>query len=97
MRLWDVSYYDEETGDNFTYSKEVEEPTIAGDLNVMVSLLRAAGYGDGLIENMIGSTYFPGDMFPDLDACLGEAIGEYRMSQDASDKRLDDLTEYPEI
>lgn len=97
MRVWDVSFEDDETGDNFTYSSEVKDQTISGDLNVMVALLRAAGYGDNLIEKMIGSTYFCGGMFQDLDASMGEAIDEYVVGRDASDSRLDDLTEYPEI
>ena len=97
MRSYDVSYYDEETGDNFNYSTEVEDPTIAGDLNVMVTLLRAAGYGDDLIEKMIGCTYFYEGMFPDLDSSLEETLNEYIAGRDVSDKRLDDKTEYPEI
>lgn len=96
MRLWDVSFCDDETGENFNYSTEVEDPTIAGDLNVMITLLRAAGYGDNLIEKMIGCTYFDEGMFPDLDSAMDEAINEYIASRDVSDKRLDDVNEFPE-
>lgn len=96
MRSYDVSYYDDETGENYNYYTEVKDPTIAGDLNVMIALLRAAGYGDDLIEKMVGCTYFYDGMFPDLDAAMDEAINEYVASRDVSDKRLDDLTEFPE-
>lgn len=96
MRYYDVSYYDDETGENFDYHTEIEDPTIAGDLNAMVAVLRAAGYGDGLIEDKIGATYFNRKEFADLDPAMAEAIDEFVVSRDTSDARLDDLNEFPE-
>lgn len=71
--------------------------TYAGVLNATVGMLRLIGYSDSLIIDMIGETYFDRDMLGDLDAATDEAINEYIASRDASDKRLDDLNDYPEI
>lgn len=81
MRSYDISYYDEETGDNFNYYTEVEDPTISGDLNAMVAVLRAAGYGDSLIEKMIGTTYFDKGQFENLDVSMEEILNEYQASK----------------
>lgn len=89
MRMYDVYFYDEETGQNFDFHTEVDEPTIAGDLNVFVAILRSEGYGDDLIKKMIGTTYFENVGFPDLDVAMQEAIDEYAAGGDARDPRLD--------
>jgi hypothetical protein len=97
MRHLEFSYYDNETGENFDYSTDIEDDTIAGVLNATVGMLRLIGYSDNLIADMIGETYFNRDMFGDLDAATDEAINEYIASRDASDNRLDDLSDYPEM
>ena len=98
MHYFDISFYDNETGDNFTLTKEVEGDHICDDLNVLVGILRQMNYTDDTIRDYIGATYFaPSALDFDLDAATDEAINEYIASRDASDNRLDDRADYPEL
>jgi hypothetical protein len=99
MHIFDISFFDDETGENFELTKEVDGDHISSDLNMMVGLLRLIGYGDDTIRGYIGSTYFAPPLVGgiELDAALQEAIDEYQISRDLSDRRLDDTTDYLEI
>lgn len=58
MQYLDVSYRNDETGDNFELHKEIESPFVYDWINAMVEVLKLVGYGDGLIESYLGETYF---------------------------------------
>lgn len=97
MCQFGFSFCDCKNGDNFEITENTDGGDICGVLNAFVRFLHALGYADDLITDMIGTTYFDEEMFDDLDVATEEVINEYRASQDASDKKLDDLTDYPEI
>jgi hypothetical protein len=99
MHIFDISFFDDETGENFELTKEVDGDHITNDLNVLVSVLKMIGYTDKTIEDFIGNTYFETPVISDeyLSAALQEAIDEYQVSRDVSDNRLDDLSDYPEM
>lgn len=85
------------TGESFQIAECADGENICGVLNACVRFLHALGFGDDLITDVLGTTYFDENMFDDLDAATDEAINEYIASRDLSDKRLDDQTDYPEI
>ena len=68
MSVINVSYNDHFTGTNFELTKEIRSDHIAASLNAMVDVLRLMGFGDSLIRNYIGETYFENDY--EDDDCL---------------------------
>jgi hypothetical protein len=90
------SFDDCANADNFEIAQDIDGGNICSILNAFVRFLHALGYADDIITDMIGATHFDEEMFDDLDAATSEIIDEYIASRDASDKRLDDLTEFPE-
>jgi hypothetical protein len=90
------SFADCSNADSFELAQDIDGGNICSILNAFVRFLHAMGYADDVITDMIGATYFDEEMFDDLDVATSEAIDEYIASRDTSDKRLDDLTEFPE-
>lgn len=58
MQYLDVSYRNDETDDNFELHKEIDSPFIYDWINAMVEVLKLVGFGDNLICDYLGETYF---------------------------------------
>lgn len=84
-------------GESFELAECIDGENICGVLNAFVRFLHTLGYADDLITDMIGDTYFDPDMFEDLDVAMEEVINERIAGGDASDARLDDRADFPEI